>query len=131
MPKFGKVSQEKLATCHPDLQKVFNEVIKHVDCSVLAGHRTEAEQNACYYAKPPTSKLQWPKSKHNSLPSLAVDVAPWPIDWKDRERFILFGGFVLGIAKSLGVSLTWGGDFNGNWKTSDDGWDLPHFELKG
>ena len=34
MPKFGKNSKERLATCDERLQKVFNEVIKYVDCSV-------------------------------------------------------------------------------------------------
>ena len=45
MPKFGSKSKANLATCHEDLQKVFNEVIKYVDCSALEGHRPEWRQN--------------------------------------------------------------------------------------
>ena len=37
MPKFGKTSRDRLATCDDKLQQVFNEVIKYVDCSVLEG----------------------------------------------------------------------------------------------
>ena len=48
MPRFGKRSKEKLATCDDRLQKVFNEVIKHVDCSVLEGHRSKERQNKLY-----------------------------------------------------------------------------------
>ena len=45
MPRFGKRSRERLATCDERLQKVFNEVINYVDCSVLEGHRGERKQN--------------------------------------------------------------------------------------
>ena len=48
MPHFGKKSKERLATCHEDLQKVFNEVIKVVDCSVLEGHRDERRQEQLF-----------------------------------------------------------------------------------
>ena len=45
MPKFGSKSRERLATCDERLQKVFNEVIKHVDCSILEGHRIAERQD--------------------------------------------------------------------------------------
>ena len=45
MPSFSGRSKEKLASCHPDLQKVFNEVIKHIDCTIIEGHRGEERQN--------------------------------------------------------------------------------------
>jgi len=45
MPKYSKQSAGRLSTCDPRLQDVFNEVIKHFDCSVLQGHRGEIEQN--------------------------------------------------------------------------------------
>ena len=76
------------------------------------------------------SKVQFPNSKHNSLPSLAVDAAPYPIDWNDKKRFALFAGFVLGIAATKGIRLRWGGDWNMNYITLDNRFDdLPHFEL--
>ena len=40
MPKFSEQSKARLATCHPDLQRVFNEVIKHVDCTIIEGVRS-------------------------------------------------------------------------------------------
>ena len=48
MPKFGSRSKSRLKTCDTRLQDLFNEVIKHVDCSVLEGHRGEERQNKFY-----------------------------------------------------------------------------------
>ena len=128
MPKFGKRSKERLATCDERLQRVFNEVINYVDCSVLEGHRGEREQNK-YFAEG-KSKVQYPLGRHNAKPSRAVDVVPYPIDWDDRERFHLFAGFVLGIAYSMDISLRWGGDWNQNFEVDDNNFDdFPHFEL--
>ena len=129
MPYFGKSSKKRLSTCDDRLQKVFNEVIKHVDCSVLCGHRGKDDQNKAY--KEGKSKAKYPKGRHNRYPSLAVDVSPYPIDWKDLERQTLFAGFVLGIAKQMGINLIWGNDWDGDFETKDTGLkDYPHFELK-
>ena len=129
MPRFGKKSKQRLETCDKRLQEIFNEVIKTVDCSVLEGHRGKDRQNALY--KEGKTKLTFPKGRHNSSPSNAVDVVPYPVDWGDRERFHLFAGFVLGIAKGMGINLRWGGDWNINWFVDDNKFDdFPHFELR-
>lgn len=130
MPHFSQRSLNRLATCHPDLQAVFHAVITHFDCSILEGHRSRDSQEAAFARG--QSKLRWPRSKHNTSPSLAVDAAPWPIDWEDRERFHLFGGTVLGIARQKGIALRWGGDWDGDFQVRDNRFDdLVHFELKG
>jgi peptidoglycan L-alanyl-D-glutamate endopeptidase CwlK len=129
MPYFGKSSKKRLSTCDDRLQKVFNEVIEHVDCSVLCGHRGKDDQNKAY--KEGKSKAKYPNGRHNRQPSLAVDVSPYPIDWNDLERQTLFAGFVLGIAKQMGIDLIWGNDWDGDFETKDTGLkDYPHFELK-
>ena len=128
MPSFGKRSNTALATAHPDLQRLFKEVIKHVDCAVLEGHRDKVAQNAAVAAG--KSKLLWPKSKHNSNPSRAVDVVPWPLDWNDTKRFYHFAGFVAGIAASLGIGIRWGGDWDNDGDFGDEKFsDAPHYEL--
>lgn len=129
MPRFGKRSKARLATCDSRLQNLFNEVIKHFDCSVLEGHRGEKEQNEAY-AKG-NSKLRYPDGKHNKIPSIAVDVVPYPIDWQDRERMTYFAGFVMGIASGMGLKIRWGGDWNMNTELKDNNFDdLPHFEIR-
>jgi len=129
MPKFGTKSRQQLHTCDERLMKVFNEVIKTVDCSVLQGFRAKDEQDELF--KKGRTKLKFPHSKHNISPCLSVDVVPYPIDWDDRERFHLFAGFVLGTAKQMGIILRWGGDWNMNWEVDDNNFDdFPHFELR-
>ena len=129
MPRFGKSSIKRLETAHPKLQEIFNEVIKHVDCSVLQGHRGEEEQNR--YFDEGKSKVKYPNGRHNAYPSRAVDVTPYPVDWDDRERQTLFAGFVLGIAKSMGIKLRWGGDWDMDFEVQDNKFDdFPHFEIR-
>lgn len=134
MPKFSQESFSKLSTCHIDLQAVFFEVVKTLDCEILVGHRGEQEQNDAFQSG--KSKLDWPNGKHNSIPSMAVDVAPCPIDWGNTNEFIYFAGFVEGVSQRLKDegkithSLRWGG----NWKMKmeilkQEFNDFCHFEL--
>jgi len=128
MPKFSATSQEKLDSCDARLRALFAEVIKHYDCTIICGHRGKADQDAA--VKGGFSKTPFPKSKHNKEPSLAVDVMPYPIDWKNRERIIYFAGQVMGIAKIMGVPVRWGGDWDKDGDTKDEKFsDTPHFEL--
>ena len=129
MPKFGNKSKRELKTCDERLQKVFNEVIKYVDCSVLEGNRPEWRQNELY--EEGKTKVKFPMGRHNSRPSRAVDVTPYPVDWDDRERQTLFAGFVLGVARNMGIKLRWGGDWDQDFQVSDNRFDdFPHFEIK-
>ena len=128
MFRFGKKSRKQLSTCDEKLQKVFNEVIKHVDCSVLEGHRGEERQNALF--EEGKTQVKFPKGRHNSFPSKAVDITPYPVDWDDRERQTLFAGFVLGVARMMGITLRWGGDWDRDFQVMDNRFDdFPHFEI--
>mgnify|MGYP003659206307 FL=1 len=128
MPRFGKRSKERLATCDEQLILLFKEVVKHFDCSVIQGHRGKADQNKAFDEG--KSKLRYPSGNHNAVPSRAVDIAPSPIDWKDRDRFHYFAGFVLGTARQMGIGVRWGGDWDRDTQTKDNKFDdLPHFEL--
>jgi len=129
MASFGKKSQERLNTCDPRLVELFEEVVEHFDCTVIQGYRDEVEQNKAF--EDGFSKLKYPQGSHNKYPSLAVDIAPYPIDWKDRDRFHLFAGFVKGIASQMGLNIRWGGDWNSDTHTKDNNFDdLPHFEIR-
>ena len=133
MPKFGKSSQARLSTCDDRLQRVFNEVIKYWDCTIIEGTRTKELQDEYY--RTGKSKVKFPNSKHNTAPSKAVDVAPYyyyapHIRWGDAISFSYFAGFVLGIAASMGIKLRHGADWNGDRDTRDQSFmDWPHFEL--
>ncbi len=126
---FGTRSKKNLAEAHIDLQRLFNEVIKEIDCTVIEGHRPKAEQDRAYRAG--NSKLRWPRSKHNKKPSFAVDVVPYPIDWRDTKRFYEFGKIVIRIAREMNIKIRWGGDWDGDGDYKDQSFnDLVHFEIK-
>ena len=134
MPSFGTVSLSRLTTCYPDLQILFAVVVEKFDCSVLCGHRDEAGQTAAYESG--NSQVEYPNSKHNSYPSMAVDVAPYPVDWDDIHRFYYFAGQVMAIAAMLYEKgemehkVRWGGDWDGDTQVKDNKFnDLVHFEL--
>lgn len=121
MYKFSKRSRKRLDTCHPDLIRLCEAVIKEVDISILEGHRGEDRQNLLY--EEGYSTVRYPHSRHNSYPSHAVDIAFYPIDWFDKERWKELGRFVKQVAEEIGVEIEWGGD----WQTFQD---MPHFQLK-
>ena len=142
MPSFGRKSRKHLETCHPDLQTLFNAVIEEVDCSVTCGYRNKEDQDKAVASG--NSKAIYPNGKHNSNPSTAIDVYPYPIDFEDLPRFYWFAGWVLAkaeILRNVGEithKIKWGG----NWKGLNKGKidfsynklpkvldDLPHFEL--
>lgn len=134
--KFSETSKKALASCHSDLQLIFNEVIHFRNCKILEGHRGKEAQDKAYAEG--KSKLKYPHGKHNGFPSMAVDVTPFlrekPVDLNDIPRHIYFGGFVMAIADLLYEEgrithkVRWGGDWDGDLNPKD-GWDYVHFEL--
>lgn len=118
--KLSKRSIERMAGVHPDLVRVVEEAIKitPIDFGITCGTRTVAQQRVLVA----TGKSQTMNSRH--LTGHAVDVvamidgkASW--DMKDYKTIALA---FKRAAKSLGISIKWGGD----WHGFADG---PHFEL--
>ena len=128
MPSFGESSRNALESAHPKLRELFNEVIKTYDCKVLCGFRSQEDQQKAFDGG--FSKVQWPNSKHNTYPSLAVDVVPYPVDWQDLRRFYFFAGYVKATAERMGIKIRWGGDWDNDFNFKDQNFhDLPHTEL--
>lgn len=130
MYTFGKTSTEHLATCNEKLQLLCEKALAKgvIDFAVIQGHRGEEEQNL--YFNSGKSKAKFGESKHNTYPSKAVDVVPYPVDWNDTKRFCLLAGVILATAKELNINIRWGGDWNQDGKLKDNKFnDLPHFEL--
>ena len=128
MPRYSRKSEECLVTCDERLQQLMRHVLPHFDHKILCGHRGKKEQDEAFSIG--GSQKQWPNSKHNSLPSRAVDVAPYPYDPKDHERICFFAGHAMMAAKTLGINIRWGGDWNSDTHIRDTTFrDLFHFEL--
>ena len=130
--KFGPESRRQYKTLDPRLQAICDHVILFFDFAITEGHRNEHRQNAAYLAG--KSQVKWPYGRHNSLPSKAMDIYPYPIDWssnaKNIERNCLLAGMVLATAAALGIPIRWGGDWNMDGDTRDEKFrDYGHFEI--
>ena len=125
MPRFGKRSKERLKGVNAKLVNVLNQLIKIMDVTIIEGLRTESRQNELVAQGKSKTKY----SKH--LDGKAVDLAPYPIDWEDRERFHYMGGMIRGIGQQMGVDIRWGGDWDSDGEIKDNGFDdLVHVEIK-
>lgn len=128
MASFGKRSLQRLNSCEPRLVEILKEAIEVYDFTILQGHRGEEEQQDFYERG--LSKVQFPNSKHNKTPSMAVDIAPYPIDWEDTKRFFYLAGIITSIAHRKGYKIRWGGNWDMDYDFSDQKFnDLPHFEI--
>ena len=130
MPRFGKRSKERLKGVDAKLQNVLNEVVKYFDITIIEGLRSQERQNELVAQGKSKTKF----GKH--VQGKAVDIAPYPIDWNARDDFHYLGGFMLGMAASMGIKIRWGGDWNasslfkGQRTTKDNNFDaLVHFEI--
>jgi len=127
--RWSTTSKNRLEQCDKRLQQLADAVLQVHDCSVLTGHRSKNAQDQAYVEG--YSTVQWPNSKHNSMPSMAIDLAPFPIDWKDTKRFYYFAGIVMGIASELEIPIRWGGDWDMDNDLDDHSFlDVVHFEIK-
>jgi peptidoglycan L-alanyl-D-glutamate endopeptidase CwlK len=140
MPSYSNRSLFKLKGCHDDLITLFKEIIKEYDNSILEGIRTPERQQELFAQG--KSKLDGITkiSKHQITEyrdkSIAVDSAPWPIDWNDLNRFYHYAGYVKGVADRLyyegkmNHKIRCGADWDGDNSFKDQSFnDLAHFEL--
>ena len=132
MPKFSNESKRRLSTCDARLQVLFNKVIENIDCTILCGHRGKKEQDKAYAEG--NSKVLFPHSKHNKMPSKAVDCVSYPIQWEatkeNSARMYMFVGIVKGIASQMGIKIRCGADWDNDGYINDQNFhDIPHFEL--
>lgn len=120
---FGSRSRIQLETCHPALQAVARRALElsSVDFIVTEGYRGREAQEQAFANG--FSLLHFGQSPHNHAPSLALDVVPYPVDWKDIAKFEAIAVAFKQAAGELGVALQWGGDFHRFV-------DRPHFQIK-
>lgn len=123
--KWSKASLAKLKTCDERIQALADMMLARsdFDLTITCGHRGEKEQQDAFDKG--TSKAKFGQSKHNNLPSLAIDICPYPINWDAKdERWQQMALNAMWCAGRLGFEIVWGGSFK-SFK------DMPHFELKG
>jgi peptidoglycan L-alanyl-D-glutamate endopeptidase CwlK len=132
MRTWSRTSKEVYDDLHPQLQVIVTRIRDEVaDISLVSGHRGKEEQNDAFDVG--ASTLRYPDSKHNTLPSIAVDFQPYPYPKYEPKLWGSLGyiaGRALGIALEEGVTLRWGGDWDGDGDTTDQSFDdLFHLEI--
>ena len=132
MPRFGKSSSKKLETCHADIQEIMKEVIKFLDITIIYGTRTEEQQNKLFAEG--KSELLYPNSKHNSTPSMAIDIMLWNKDnprigWDDKQQMQFIAGYIKAVADSKGIKIRLGADWNDDLIFDENFYDGAHIEL--
>lgn len=124
MPSFGAESEKMLDGVDPRLVGICRMAIKVMDFKVIDGLRTLEEQKI-NVARGKSWTLD---SKH--LDGLAVDLAPWPVNWKDTEMFCVLAGVMKAAAHTQGIKLRWGGDWDSDNSAVDERKrDYGHFEI--
>jgi peptidoglycan L-alanyl-D-glutamate endopeptidase CwlK len=121
--KLGSTSRARLALAHPKLQELFKACAADPTCpdfTILESQRGRVEQERAFALG--HSRAHFGKSAHNWSPAIALDVVPYPVDWKDLKRFRVLAAFIKKKAAALGIPLVWGGD----WPKLKD---MPHYEL--
>lgn len=133
---FSKRSIDNLKGVHPDLVKLMTEAIKDspVDFTITEGVRTEERQQMLFKQRPKVTNVDGIIKKSNHQVKSdgyghAVDLYPFyngSIQVTDKEvipKLKLIAVHIKAVAKCLGISITWGGDFKSLY-------DPPHWELK-
>lgn len=126
--KLGQRSLDRLKGVNPSLVAVFKRACETMpfDVTVLEGLRSYERQQELL--KQGATKVS--VSRHMS--GNALDIAPYPIDWNDLERFQIVAEHMFKAAKELGIVIRWGGTWERSF-TKPVKWakflDAPHFEL--
>lgn len=74
MARYYKTSQSRLDTCHEDINRLFTEVVKEFDNSIIEGARGAVIQMGYFHSNPKKTKLVYPLSEHNpdiDIPTVA------------------------------------------------------------
>jgi hypothetical protein len=134
MYKWGPVSQRHRLTLHPKLLTAVDAILLYRDAAITDGHRNELTQNHLHDTG--KSKKRWPNSKHNTFPSRAVDIVPYPFnpEWWDLKKnfhvWVEWQSWVRGLAAGKGIKIRGGFDWDGDFDMKDQTfYDGPHFEL--
>ena len=121
--KWGKASQDRLATCDKRLQDLANMMLERsdFDLTITCGYRTKDEQEEAF--KNGNSKAHFGQSKHNDFPSKAIDITPFPINWdKNDIRWWKMIALAYEVARIKNIKIRSGAFF-----TSLE--DYPHIEI--
>jgi len=151
MYRLGTRSRQKLDECHPIFKVILEDLIQYIDFSIIEGHRGREAQELAYSKG--LSQLHFGFSKHNSQPSDAIHVVPYPIDWGELSllelyegvkrgdisldefveklhkwrvaygRFAFLAGQIIATGRKYGAIIRWGGDWDSDGELRNNNWN--------
>ena len=130
--EFGRKSIKNRETLSLNLRRIADRALGYgvMDFSIDCGFRPKAIQDRLF--KLGRSKVIWPNSKHNHLPSKAMDCVPY-VNGKSswvKVHCCVLSGLIQAAAVEERIKLRWGGnwDMDSEPITDQDFQDLVHFE---
>ena len=136
---FSERSLNNLKGVHPKLVAVVKRALElsPIDFTVLEGVRSQARQDELWAQgrTKPGAVVTWVQTSGTHGIQAdgyghAVDLAPYPIDWNNFERFDQLANVMFAAAKELDVKIRWGGDWDMDKIIHERGEsDSPHYEL--
>jgi hypothetical protein len=137
MYEFSERSLRAVLSCDSRLQDVAMFLISQMDVTALEGARSRERQEYLFWI----GRSQTMNSRHLTVPSEALDIAPYPLAWpsvavmnsKDGQAFARFAymiGLARGYAEARGTPIRSGLDWDSDGEIADTSFfDLPHLEL--
>lgn len=112
---------ERMKEAHVMLQSFFSQLKdKYNDVHVSCVYRNKEDQDKAFLLG--GSKLRYPHSKHNKVPSEAIDI--FQINENGKAIFNReFLAMAFDFSKEIGLDLRWGGKFKSLG-------DFCHYELR-
>ena len=136
---FSERSLNNLKGVHPKLVEIVHRALELSPCdfTVLEGVRSQARQDELWAQgrTKPGAVVTWVQTSGTHGIQAdgyghAVDLAPYPIDWNDFNRFDQVANAMLAAATEFGVKIRWGGNWDMDDTIHERGEsDSPHFEL--
>ena len=127
--RWSDSSLAKLAQLDARLHEVVEFLRDHRDIQIIETYRSPEDQLKAFNGGFSKVKV----GKHNTLPSQAVDLQPYPVPVKEstlREDLSYLGGLAVAYGNLRGYRIRWGGDWDGDSDTADNDFDdLYHFEI--
>lgn len=124
--KWSRASLERRKGVHPDLISVSDKALSYgeMDITVLpdGGVRTPERQFELFNKGVSKTLNSYHLIQEDGY-GHAIDLAPYPIDWKNIDRFRKLAKLMKRAAAELGIEIEHGGD----WKHFKD-W--PHWQLR-
>ena len=140
--KLSKAGEARLLLVHPDLQKCTRRTLEIMDIMVDESTIRTIVQQKEFFDKGVSKtmdSLHLPRAFPEfggQLLVCAVDINPYPLDFKNKARYIYMAGLFMMAADELykkgeiSHGIRWGGDWNRNNDPSDEKFeDMGHFEL--